>query len=637
MSIKHYLSAAAALAMFAACSDYDPGMSNQAVDLTDVEIETIKEYTENFVERYGEMDPNHTWGFGEIGEEMETRASNPNSNNWITYDVGKVQATNERNEPLWDDNGTPSTSPTNAQGQELQKLYLYGGNDVVTNFTIPDGVKIPGFPVTNYYLSDEYDKNTNQYDKTLTPPNYENLYHCRFPYEEGNVEHWFTKDQVISYMQGNNPKGERYREVIPIGDVAQCNTLTDAEVADVYAEFSEPWYGTNPAIDLKSYFVQQVWCGNAQYTPVVNGVSQNAITGSEHMDYLVAWGATAGDNEHFYNFNFSNYSNNNKGMMLIYNSNTKNFAYKNSYTTGDQVMWDHYRLVYLHGNYYVGFDFESVGEGDKNIPADHIYNDWIVKIIPGEGTITFDEEEPFEREETVTKERIKRVSRRVMCEDLGSTYDFDFNDLVFDVEYSQEQTGSITYKVTGVKKNGVVISETRVVKSESWGPKNGNNTWTGTITLRASGGTLPIYVKNFDGQQYNVHEQLGSTLSNGLYSPVNVGTGLTHAPVTLPSYQVSSTNPIDIVITVTSPDTQNRTAKNQLVLPNPSGSQFLGTSIAPQKICVPTYVRWAKEYQQIEWAYPNFASWVQNEGGTAGFGHENDWTLDRVEQYLFNP
>ena len=64
MSIKHYLSAAAALAMFAACSDYDPGMSNQAVDLTDVEIETIKEYTENFVERYGEMDPNHTWGFG---------------------------------------------------------------------------------------------------------------------------------------------------------------------------------------------------------------------------------------------------------------------------------------------------------------------------------------------------------------------------------------------------------------------------------------------------------------------------------------------------------------------------------------------------------------------------------------------
>ena len=68
MNIKHYLSAMAALAMLAACSDYDPGMSENAVDLTDAEIETIQEYTANFVERYGEMDPNHTWGFGELAD-----------------------------------------------------------------------------------------------------------------------------------------------------------------------------------------------------------------------------------------------------------------------------------------------------------------------------------------------------------------------------------------------------------------------------------------------------------------------------------------------------------------------------------------------------------------------------------------
>ena len=251
MSIKHYLSAAATLAMLAACSDYDPGMSNQAVDLTDVEIETIKEYTENFVERYGEMDPNHTWGFGEIGEEMETRASNPNSNNWITYDVGKVQATNERNEPLWDDNGTPSTSPTNTQGQELQKLYLYGGNDVVRDFTIPEGVKIPGFPVENYYLSAEYNTEpANSPTKpvqnvrgvtTNTPANREGWYHCAFPNE--GIEHWFpNKKEVLDYMQGVHPENtlhQRYDEVIPIGDVAKCNTLTEAEVADVYDKFSE--------------------------------------------------------------------------------------------------------------------------------------------------------------------------------------------------------------------------------------------------------------------------------------------------------------------------------------------------------------------------------------------------------------
>ena len=645
MNIKHYLSAATALAMFAACSDYDPGMSNQVADLTDAEIDTIKAYTENFVERYGEMDPNHTWGFGEIGEEMETRASNPKSNNWITYDLGKVQGT-QNGQLLWkDEEGNPTTQRYRDGVYERQPYYLYGGNDVVRDFTIPEGVKIPGFPVQNYYLSSEYNTESVgdptkpvRYSETTNPQNRTGWYHCKFPNE--NIEHWFeNKDAVISYMQGNNPTNTRYNEVIPIGDVAQCNTLTDAEVADVYAEFSKVWTGTNPKIDLKSYFVQQVWCGNAQYIPVVDGVNQDAITGSEHMDYLVAWGATAGDNEHFYNFNLSNYSNNNKGMMLIYDSNTKNFAYKNSYTTGDQVMWNHYRLVYLHGNYYVGFDFESVGEGDKDIPADHIYNDWIVKIIPGEGTITFDEEEPFEYEETVTKERVKRVSRRVMCEDLGETDDFDFNDVVFDVEYSQVQTGSITYKVTGVKKKstGEVLSQTRVVKSESWGPKNGNNTWTGTVTLRASGGTLPIYIQNFNGDRFECHEKMGGTKISGttLYHPINVSAGLAKDAVELPSISgLTSTNPDNIHIYVY--NANGTRAGRDITYPTKVALQQFGTNAAPQKICMPTDVRWLKERCQIERAYPHFRNWVEKERSDFGFGNEHDWTREEInEKYLY--
>ena len=96
MNIKHYLSAFAALAMLAACSEYDPGISNNAVDLTDEEIKTIEEYTANFIERYGEMDSNHTWGFYELAE-MEakgTRQSDPNSNQWITVIKGRIQETN---------------------------------------------------------------------------------------------------------------------------------------------------------------------------------------------------------------------------------------------------------------------------------------------------------------------------------------------------------------------------------------------------------------------------------------------------------------------------------------------------------------------------------------------------------------
>ena len=84
MNIKHYLSAVAALGLLAACSEYDPGMSDQAIDLTDAEIETIEEYRANFIARYGEPAEGHTWGFGAKGseDEMGTRAVQVDRNMW---------------------------------------------------------------------------------------------------------------------------------------------------------------------------------------------------------------------------------------------------------------------------------------------------------------------------------------------------------------------------------------------------------------------------------------------------------------------------------------------------------------------------------------------------------------------------
>ena len=314
------------------------------------------------------------------------------------------------------------------------------------------------------------------------------------------------------------------------------------------------------------------------------------------MDYLVAEGEddSAEDYQHFYNFNNSNSQLGQKGMMLIKNSNTTNFAYHNS--QADKTWWNHYRLVNLHGNWYVGFDFESEMKGetdfDKDIPRDDIYNDWIVKIIPGTGTIQ-------------PKERTNTIQRRIMCEDLGSTFDFDFNDLVFDVEYTREEK----------KVNG------------EWVPKNPDGLWDATITLQAVGGTLPIYITNFNGIKYDAHQLMDGTLSsNGTYSPVNVGTSATHAPVKLPTVRVASTNPDNIVISVTSPDKEERGATKTLVLPSIEGSKNFGTNFAPQKICVPVTTRWTKEYQQIETAYPYFHEWVNRNNGDFGFDNPKDWT-----------
>ena len=45
---------------------------------------------------------------------------------------------------------------------------------------------------------------------------------------------------------------------------------------------------------------------------------------------------------------------------------------------------DNWRLYYWKGNYYLGIDYKMV-KGDGKIDPDGIYDDWIVKIIPGKG------------------------------------------------------------------------------------------------------------------------------------------------------------------------------------------------------------------------------------------------------------
>ena len=596
MNIKHYLSAAAALVLMAACSEYDPGMSNEVVDLTEAEIDTIKKYTANFVKRYGEMDPNHTWGFGELaGEEMETRTVNTNRNNWyLKYQDGSsgVQVTSWKINPN-----------------------EFSDEDVI----------IPGFP-----------------------SKVDNKYYIEKP--QGQVTIYDDKETMLAENTSVSPIGDVTDEEIqyvsewfrthknPDSDVPE---FTEFFIQDISQDYDRVSYPNGEAIDPNL----QVYVGG-QPDPdhpgfYKDGTEDNGTDPLVYgMDYF-AVKASEADWEHESNFNAQK---TNKINGTVPNNSTtfpnrtlKYWTTNGGYTTSflyhnsDQSQkYENYVLVHLsfdgprsglhYDGYYLAFDYQYVKQHNTSTDPetgettykysqrlpDGYYSNWIVKLSPADPNF-YDDPDPDTR--TVTHER------RVMCEDLGSTFDFDFNDLVFDVKYTQKQK-----KV-----------------DDEWVPENADGTWTATITLQAAGGTLPIYVTNFDGTQYDVHAMLGSALSNGSYRPVNVGTGLTHDPVTLPSYQVSSTNPKYIVISVTSPDKINRDANNRLVLPDPSRSQFLGTSIAPQKICVPVTTRWTNEYQQIEWAYPYFHEWVNTQHGDFDFDNPNDWTKKDVKtQYLFN-
>lgn len=464
MNIKHLFLAAASLGVFAACSDYDPGMSENVVDYTDEELATIKEYAENFVTRYGEIDPNHTWGFGELGSEDEalsTRGSYPNGN-------------------MWADEGYIAPAP-----------------------------------------------------------------------------------------------------------------ITDRERAAVVEAFrNHTQSDTNP--QLTNFFVQQVYKGGWDYASVNHNEADykyrdntegnpNYYISSNKMDHLHCGVARTGDQlinewdngyDHIFDFNYGN-SDDYNGCMLMLNSATTDFYYDNSVDSKQ-----HHEYIILtvtwteedgsqHSGAYVGFDFYANGENpNQQCARDWKFDDWIVKIIPGDGQVQKEDHQWY----------------RVMCEDLGNTYDYDFNDLVYDVYF----TGNST---EGYKAN---------------------------IKVQAAGGVYPIFIGIHD-VDHEAHRLLGRAdtynTSSNQYRPINVGdqTG-THNGILQVDVDITNPDLIPIYVEPTG------TAKRRNVLKLPTDDEV---SDAPQKICIPgNTTKWTKENQNIEWAYPYFKDWVNAQDGTYGFPYK---------------
>ncbi len=223
-------------------------------------------------------------------------------------------------------------------------------------------------------------------------------------------------------------------------------------------------------------------------------------------------------------------------IQFMQSTSTARFGYKCTLEDNATMYYDNYVIVpgenidaSLAGMFFLGYDFESNGStAEKQIAADGYYSDWIIKITPA----------------------IYKNAKRIICEDLGNIGDFDFNDIVFDASF----------------QGGDVV-----------------------ITVRAAGGTLPIYIGDVE-----IHEAMG------VASNVMVNTGAangTSAPAAI--FRVSaptSYNYADIQVKV----------NNAVVLEAPQGD-------APQKICVPTTFKWCTERTNIKDAYPGFVNWSQDQ------------------------
>ena len=234
--------------------------------------------------------------------------------------------------------------------------------------------------------------------------------------------------------------------------------ITPEERAKVLAVFNEK--GKESYTDLvnwSNFFVQQVYCGT-------NGWKMNELACWDPQGYNCTiypdWNnyqptIVFSNDDICNNFNGGKYDNNaEQGCMLMFNSSTSQWSFKTSQSGGERI-YDHWRMEKIDGSYYVGLDHEAWRQAPANAneedKRDYVYNDWIIKIVPGNGV-------------TPPIDNVKEEGL-IICEDLGNIGDFDFNDVVFyakvwesgkaDIEILAAG-GTLDIEVAGVKIGDVM-------------------------------------------------------------------------------------------------------------------------------------------------------------------------------------
>ena len=368
-----------------------------------------------------------------------------------------------------------------------------------------------------------------------------------------NSNQWGTNDWDGRYLNYPHPE-----------------PISKDELDAVLAIFNQKGEATYTAlVDWENFFVQQVYKGEAKY----KDADGNEFVGSDEMNELhctsdfiqtnPSWWPEVWEHSGNYNtdcvnnFNGGTYKYNpddtNKDCMLMFHSSTTDWSYKTSKAGGERLHF--FRMEKINGNYYVGLDFaafrQASANGNEDVARDYIYNDWIVKIVPGKGTTP----EP------------KTYSVRVICEDLmvNNATDFDFNDIVFDVNYTE----------------------------------NVNKTF---ITIKAAGGTIPLYIQGKEVHKLfqDAYPEAGIVLpSDGVLGTMintNATGGVEVGDVTLELDGIIA--PKDIEITVNA---------NGTVIPLKAE-----TGQPAAKIAVDPSFDWLNERDNITQVCPNFPTYVKN-------------------------
>lgn len=542
MKLKNLALAAAALCAFS-CTDFDNGFSY-------VEYK----YEQAFVDRFGDIDPNQNWGFGEmpvVRSYLSTRAGSGNG----TSDNVDVN--------------------TNMWTERESDLITYKSDRLIHSVTIPGWPNFDG----------QYYSTTGTTLGTVTPTlsalsNSDKAAGDLTEYEIKYVTEFFqTHDKV---------QIKNYETKLHLTDFFVQNVSCDADrTGDHKSAGTAIKTKGSETIGYNLDYLHFKPEGAAEY-PFVEGT--NGTNAWTHINEF-----NAGSTNNFYveanvgdGGTYPNPTTDVRVIHYVHSSGTEDFACRASFGTGADAnySWIHdWVLVRLtwkeegidREGYYLAFDYSAEKEGTKITP-DGYYSNWIIKITPAYPAST-----PPSDETTV---EVPPTTRRILCEDLGNNYDFDFNDVVFDVQYE----------------------------------KVAENNYTAIVTLQAAGGTLPLYVGAHTPSR-EVHYLFGLDKK----VPVNAGEKTISRPVAI--FRINNlpnTNPRNIPVYVDNP--AGLSAANIDVLEAAEGE-------TPQKICVPGITGWVLEETDIQDAYPFFSKWISHTTQVDEQGYL--WTCAATEWDIF--
>ena len=550
-------------------------------------------FDKTFIDNYGEIAPDHDWGFGTSQLGARTRAtnySNSEGNLWYqNYDVPYALTDNQKAivRQYFQQKYKPTDEPVYWTNFFVQQVYKGGDN-----------------PNTSYGAGEaHYTAYGNPNGTISTTPG------------DVSTGHFYGSNQMDQLTcAGSGGTGNVHIKDFNYGEYGSGTSHTNIHHAGVYEDGYTPY--TEDNYDHDKGWENCVTENNNHLKDFTDDIMLMEGCSTSYFGYQ-----NSRQESHVYNDMFVRVSGNTimawarqqgisipsdgdvSGMMFV------GFDYEADLSHGltDTYQGDSYLVTEVSEGTSGAFQIPNAqdwqqGKYYKAGARDYYYSDWIIRIVDGGGNPGGGGDTTIPKVYTVTQEttssatykvttgkRIKEIGR-VMAEDLGSSDydDVDYNDVVFDARILEDfcRVEITTNSGTEVKTSG-----TYTINNKSY--TAGSTNIRANIKLLAAGGTIPISVAGM-----NVHSAFGvgkTEMVNTFNSKMTNGRYQTKDPVPLKNAQGSE-------------DFTGYTTINDI----PIAAEFMNGVIVidnsgsvPHKLKVPVTTPWPKERIEMNTAYNN--------------------------------